>query len=286
MAKSKLNFFDYIKAAFHQKVNITGLGHIPVNKILLGGAAILGIGSPGIWFLALAVETAYLWFMASNENYHKVVQAEQMDVKKDLWAEKQKRLLRGLDARSRERYDLLVHSCSGILNIADSDPLDSEEDMRISGLNRLLWMFLKLLDSLIRISSIVKRTSKKKLEATLQEVSEKIAKEPENSALRRSYQGTIDIQKRRLENYLKAEQSKKVIESELERIEMQVTLLTEEASVSSDPELLSVRLDGVMDSLTGTNQWMSEQSAIFGFIEEDSMPDELISKPNKPELFE
>ncbi|MCP4153168.1 MAG: hypothetical protein GY757_35890, partial [bacterium] len=179
-----------------------------------------------------------------------------------------------------------VHSCSGILNIADSDPLDSEEDMRISGLNRLLWMFLKLLDSLIRISSIVKRTSKEKLEAALQDVSKKIAKEPETSALRRSLQGTFDIQERRLENFLKAEQSQKVIESELKRIEMQVTLLTEEASVSSDPELLSVRLDGVMDSLTGTNQWMSEQSAIFGFIEEDSMPDELISKPNKPELFE
>ena len=48
-------------------------------------------------------------------------------------------------------------------------------------------------------------------------------------------QGTLDIQKRRLDNILQAESSLKVIEAELDRIEKHVALLQEESQVSSDP---------------------------------------------------
>ncbi len=284
-----MKFFDYVKAAFNQKADIAGLGPMPVNKMLLFAAAVLGIVNPGFWFLGIAGEILYLSMMASNKNYQKVVQGSRMGEQKEMWGEKQEHILKGLDAPSQLRYNILVENCSRILKITGSDTTDlgsETKDLRISGLNRLIWMFLKLLSSRLSINAIIARTKAKELEKEIREISEKMAAEPESSPLRRSLEGTLDIQERRMENLRKAKESIKVIEAELDRIEMQVTLLKEEASVNSDPELVSVRLDGVMDSLSGTNQWMSEQNEIFGFLEESSMPDELIYKPERKKLGE
>jgi hypothetical protein len=153
------------------------------------------------------------------------------------------------------------------------------KDLRVSGLNKLLWMFTKLLSSRLRIEAIISRTSTKELETEIESISRKMATQPETSPLRRSLQGTLDIQKRRLENLLRASESLEVVKAELDRIEKQVALLKEEASVSSDPEMVSIRLDGVMDSLSGTSQWMSEQDQLFGSLEESAVPDQLLIKP-------
>ena len=262
MATTELNFFDYVKAAFHQKGHIPGMGLMPVNKMMFTAALVLGIWNPGFWFLGIAGEVLYLWLMASNPNYQKVVQATRISQQKAVSGEKQFQLLQRLDASSRERYQRLAGNCYSILKITSGDSPDPEtmqKDLRVSGLNKLLWMFTKLLSSHLRIEGIISRTSAKELEQEIQEISQKIEKQPETSTLRRSLQGTLDIQKRRLDNLLKARESLEVVDAELDRIEKQVALLKEEAAVSSDPELVSVRLDGVMDSLSGTSQWMSEQ---------------------------
>lgn len=282
MATTDLNFFDYVKAAFHQKGHIAGLGLMPVNKMMLTAAVVLGIWNPGFWFLGIAGEALYLWLMASNKNYQKVVQGTRISQQKVVWGEKQFQLLQSLDGPSRERYQRLAENCASILRITGGDLRDPEainKDLRIAGLNKLLWMFSKLLSSRLRIEAIISRTSTEELEAEIQQVSKKMAAQPETSPLRRSLQGTLDIQKRRLDNLLRAIESLEVVKAELDRIEKQVALLKEEASVSSDPELVSIRLDGVMDSLSGTSQWMSEQDELFGSMEESSMPDQLLYKP-------
>jgi len=91
----------------------------------------------------------------------------------------------------------------------------------------------------------------------------------------------LEIQQRRLENLVKAEESLRVIDAELDRIDKQVILLHEEASVSSDPDLLSVRLDGVMKSLQGTTEWMVQHNELFGSLEEQSIPKNLIEQATR-----
>lgn len=289
MATTDLNFFDYVKAAFNQKAHIAGMGKMPVNKMLLTAAVVLGIWNPGFWFLAVAGEALYLWLMASNKNYQKIVQATRLSERKVVWGEKQVQLLQSLDGPSRERYQRLVNNCSSILKITGGDMPDPEamnKDLRVSGLNKLIWMFIKLLSSRLRIEAIISRTATEDLETEIEGISRKMATQPESSPLRRSLQGTLDIQKRRLDNLLRATESLEVVKAELDRIEMQVALLKEEASVSSDPELVSVRLDGVMDSLSGTSQWMSEQDQLFGSLEESSVPDQLLFKPGREKQAE
>ncbi|MCP4217853.1 MAG: hypothetical protein GY765_24640 [bacterium] len=286
LVPKKPTFFGYLKAAFNNKVPITGVGGVPINKMLVGTAVLLGAWNPPFWLLGLVGESIYLGLMAHNKNFRGLIRGEQLLKLREAWEEKQARILKTFDSASHERYDRLVDSCASILDLPSSAPRDPLKDLRLTGLNKLIWMFLKLLGSRIRITGILTETSKDELQKDITVISEKIDMERDNSRLFRSLKSTKDIGERRLENFVKAEKNLKVVEAELERIEKQVSLLKEEASISSNPGTLSVRLDNVMDSLSDTNRWMSEQTELFGFLEETSIPDEFIHKALKPKADE
>jgi len=63
MARPVLSFFDYIVEAFNASPNIKGLGPIPINKMAVAGAFILGFANPGFWFAGAALEMGYLYFL-------------------------------------------------------------------------------------------------------------------------------------------------------------------------------------------------------------------------------
>jgi hypothetical protein len=194
MATMDLNFFDYVKAAFNQKAKIAGMGLMPLNKMVLTAAVVLGFWNPGFWFLAVAGEALYLWLMASNGNYQKIVQATRLSQQKVVQGEKQIQILLSLDGPSRERYQRLVENCSSILKITGGNLPDPEmlnKDLRVSGLNKLLWMFIKLLSSRLRIEAIISRTSTRELEEEIEGITRKMSAQPESSPLRRSLQGWI-----------------------------------------------------------------------------------------------
>ena len=196
------------------------------------------------------------------------------------WQARQENLFENLDLESQSRYLNLVENCRNILkNTQALNPGTALEDLRSGGLSQMAWMFLKLLYSKIRTRTIVDRVKAPDLEAEIKRIEEQLAREAEGSAMHRSLMGTLEIQRKRLENLSKAKDSLKVIEAELNRIEHQVRLLNEEASMASDPESLTIRLDGVVQSLDGTNRWMSEHGELFGGLEEAAMPQDLLEMP-------
>jgi len=282
MNKDTLGYLDYVKAAFHWKVKLGVLGHLPLNKLILAGFAILGFANPGFWFIGIAYGMAYLLFLSGSDRFQKLVQGTRMQKSQVKMAEKQSQILASLEKSSQERYRRLAQACQGILQMSknNSNPLGLESISAVD-LNQLLWIFLRLLSSRQRIHQIISQTARKDLELEIKTLTDKMAQENENSAVHRSLKGTLEIQNRRLENRIKAEESLKVTDSELERIEKQVTLITEETSVSSDPEVLSVRLDGVMQSLQSTTQWMSEHGEFFGSLEDNTAPANMLPVSEK-----
>ncbi|HEX3048717.1 MAG TPA: hypothetical protein VHY08_28475 [Bacillota bacterium] len=250
-----------------------------MNKLILAGFAILGFGHPGFWFLGLAYEVGYLLFMSGSERFQKLVQGVELQETQADAAKRQAEVLAALDKPSQERYRRFTQSCNELLQITKSNPgTIGIEGIRAGDLNQLLGIFLRLLNSRQKISRILSQTTREALEQEIKNLSAKLAKEPEGSPVFRSLKGNLDIQNRRLENRLRAEESLKVAENELDRIESQVTLITEETTVSSDPEVLSVRLDGVIQSLQGTTQWMSEHGEFFGSLETDSVPADVLTQ--------
>jgi len=282
MPKPQLSYFDYVKAAFNWRVLVPGLGNLPLNKWLLVGLGIIGFGNPGFWFLGAAAEFGYLFYLSTNPRFQRIVELTGQEVKQEEWGERIARLTAGLDKASMQRYRRLIDNCQAIVrNSGQLAAGQAADDLRAGGVNQLAWMFLKLLHSRLRINQILEQTSRQEIEKEVKEITARLTKEQESSAIYRSIQGTLEIQQRRLENLVKAEESLRVIDAELDRIDKQVILLHEEASVSSDPDLLSVRLDGVMKSLQGTTEWMVQHNELFGSLEEQSIPKNLIEQATR-----
>lgn len=280
MAKSELGFFDYVKAAFSWRYRVPGMGHLPLNVLALVGFGILGLGHPAFWLLGLAFEAGYLALMSGDARFQRLVQGRKLMAERAVWQAKQSNLMDNLDPQSQTRYRSLADTCQQILRSTQALSAGSAmDDLRTGSLSQMAWMFLKLLYTKIRTKSITEKVSPPELESEIKRLTEQLAGEPEGSAMHRSLLGTLEIQKKRLDNLNRARESLKVIEAELSRIEHQVRLLNEEASMASDPESLTVRLDGVMQSLDGTNKWMSEHGELFGGLEEATMPQNLLDMP-------
>ena len=86
--------------------------------------------------------------------------------------------------------------------------------------------------------------------------------------LRRSLAGQLEILKQRLLQRTDAERKLAYIDAELERIQQQVELIREQAALSTDPELLSQRIDEITATLGTTGQWIRDQQKVYGAMED------------------
>ncbi len=268
-----LTYGDYLKAAFGLKVPIKGLGALPLNKLMLAGFAILGLGHPGFWLLGLALETAYLMVLSGGDRFQQWVSRGRREDTRTDWAEREQRLLAGLDRESQERFLRLGERCRQLMRMTEgSTGLTGLEAFKASGLDQLSAIFLNLLASRLRTGEMLRKTSPEGLASEIEELRRQLAATDESSPVHRSLKGTLEIQLRRQENLQKAREALGVTEAELDRIEKQVALLSEETALSATPEILSVRLDGVMETLRGTTQWMAEHGDFFGAVESEPPP--------------
>ncbi len=276
MAKAAHSFGTYLRNAFFRKAPVPGLGAMPLNQMVLGLLAVLGLASPGFWFLGIAAEIGYLTLMAGNPRFQHLVDAETRVGDQRGWYDKVERAVASLGADSRQRYTRLLSQCRRILGISasyDEVSLGTLKDLRGRSLNQMLWIFLRLLRSREVIAENLENLDRGELEVKIAELEGELEKaEGKPSALVRSLGGSLDIIRKRLENLDRAQESLQVIDAELQRIEGQAELLREEAAVSGNPELLSSRLDAVTSTMDETSRWMDAQSDLFstlGPVEEE-----------------
>ena len=274
MAAGGFNYFDYLKAAFYCKVDVLLLGHLALNKMVLAVFAVLGIANPGFWFLGAAAELIYLMGVGGNPRFQKVIDGERLLAAQEGWEGKVETAVERLSPPGRERYRKLLAKCRLILGMGDTlagDSLGNVRDMRAQSLNQLLWIFLRLVGSREVIADNVKTLDRKDLSADIERLGQRLAAvgSDADGALARSLQGTLAIQKKRLENLDRAKSSLDVIDAELERIEQQVELIREESAVSSSPQFLSARLDAVTSTMDDTSRWMDKHADFFGSLTAD-----------------
>lgn len=269
---SQYSFGDYLQQAFGWKWRVPLLGKMPLNAIGIGAFAVAGIANPGFWLLGVALEVAYVIGLASSDRFQKLVQAQRQYAQKETYEQKMAKAFNRLSPPSKGRYQRLYEACGRTLGITEAlqeDDLASMRDLRSGGLTQLLAIFLRLLTSRELIGETLSRIDRVKVEEEARQVEERLAKEPPESPLRRALQGTLDIQKKRLENFLRAEQSKVLIDAELERIEQHVVLIGEEAATTGNAEDFTSRLDSVTSALSETNRWLEQNAALFGGLDSD-----------------
>ena len=141
-----------------------------------------------------------------------------------------------------------------------AEPPDGLEQQAES-LGRLSWMFLRLLLARRTIGQVMggaqndaelqRRSPRWSGSSTQPGLSEELA---------RSLSGQLEILRQRLQQRTDGDRKLAYIEAELERIQQQVELIREQAAMSTDPELLSRRIDDITATL-GSDRPVDSRSA-------------------------
>jgi hypothetical protein len=265
-------FVDYLRAAFNARP--FGM-FVPPNWVGLGAFALLGLANPGFWVLGLGLELGYLAVLATNPRFQRTVHASRLSSSDGDWQQKISALITRLDPSDRRLYETLLTRCRAILDQqlhggAIPHGLDSQSD----GLGRLLWMYLRLLVARQAIRRVLADAERgESLSGRLKALDAQIAQSELSDDLRRSLNSQADILRQRLAQQTEARQKLAFLDAELTRIQEQAELIREQAALSTDPEILSQRIDEIAATLGGTSQWIRDQQKVYGAMED------LLSEP-------
>lgn len=267
----KPRFWDYVKAAFSARP--IGM-FVPPNWVGLGLVGLLGLVNPGFWLLGTGLELGYLYTLSTNRRFQRVLNAEWLNQSRSQWEERVNTLLGGLDLEERRRYRALEARCQEILELqmrGGSPPpgLDAQGE----SLGRLTWLYLRLLLAKNSIARLIREAETENhqgqgIENKIKEVQAKLFDDKLGAELRKSLAAQLEILQQRGQKRLETREKLVYLDAELMRIQEQVELIREQAVLPADPQAVSGKIDQTIATLGGTTQWVQEQRAMFGNIED------------------
>jgi len=273
--RKKAGWWRYIKEAFLYKWNL----------LFLGGAAAAALLSPSpdvVLPLVAAGEVAFLAGLTSLPRYQAAIDAKANAEGRGLSVgnaapaeDKQKKLgavLGSLEAERRNRFLRVRARCVEMQRIANAvrgdtrDESGASSELRTPALDRLLWVFLRLLLSQQALARFLQAANGPAIKTQLEELTakQKKAEEKGDERIIRSITDSVATAQLRLDNYEKAKSNAEFVAVELDRIETKIQALTEMAISHQDPNELSIQVDAVADGMSQTEATIRELQAITG----------------------
>jgi hypothetical protein len=254
----------YIKSAFLVSVDVPALGRVPVNILLASGFVILGFAQPAFWFLGAAAEATIVTALAFNPRFQKYVEAQHLQLAKDDAGSKRQALIQLLSPESRRRVSNLAAKCNSVLEVYRSQQAeDYIVDSNRDALDSLQWVYLKLLVAQYHLVSPTNNETEQSLDAKIRSLEADLndTNKDETESLRQSESATLAILKKRLVNIRRKAQSLEEIDSDLTRIEAQVDLILENATMQGKPQTISTDIELASD-LLGAGVFGDNETAI------------------------
>jgi hypothetical protein len=185
-------------------------------------------------------------------------------------------MLGGLPADARRRFQQLHGRCLEMRGIAAGvrgaagDAGGSAEEIRTPGLDRLLWLFLRLLSSKAALDRFLQTMNEQEISARLADVRKSLAAAQAGGDDRvvKSLQDSVAMGELRLDNYLRAKKNAEFVTLELDRIEGKIQALAEMAVNRQDPDFLSSQVDSAADSMRQTEKAVSELQHLTGLADQ------------------
>jgi hypothetical protein len=236
--------FKYLKAAFWVRPQIQGLGAIPINAIAVVCFAILGFGNIGFWLLGFGLEAAFLFGLGLNTRFQQVIDAQEQYRTADSAEDKRRQLIDRLDPSSQKRLQEIQTKCNRILGLyrdaqADQFVIDNSAD----ALQKLQWVYLKLLIAKHNIQANDLQTSADQLKGEIDECKKDLQQPDISDALKESKTATLNILNKRLDNLQKKDQYLEELDSDLTRVEAQVDLALENTTLQGRPAAISTNVE-------------------------------------------
>jgi hypothetical protein len=270
---------DYLKEAFFFRWNML---------FLLGGLAGAALAPMSTVLLPLvaAGELTYLAGLVSIPRFRAAVDAKIHARGKgkasDAPAAPQPSLvtmLSGLPADARRRFERLHARCVEMRAIAAgvrgaAGHTSSAEEIRTPGLDRLLWLFLRLLMSKTALDRFLGTMNNEELTARLAQLRKDFtaAQSAGDERIVKSLQDSVAMAELRLDNAERARKNAQFVSIELDRIEGKIQALAEMAVNRQDPDFLSTQVDSAAESMRQTEKAVSELQHLTGLADELQEP--------------
>lgn len=277
-----------LKRAFTWHWHLLGLG-AGVGAAVLSGAPMVLLP-----FIA-AAELGYLGFLGLNPRFQNVLKG-QSKTPPPLPADPRLRfrqLMDFLNPAEAERFESLRQRCMELVNLRRSmsakEGALGVEDLRGESLDRMLWLFLKLLHQRTGLEKFLGATRREHIEAELRSAEEQLATARERdkaaglpeSRLATSIRDRVATIRERLENHKQAQESLELVGAEIDKTEQQITHLCEVGMTTSDTAGLSAQIDTISQSLQSSEKIFSQAS--FSQIYDDEPAPPLLSGTTLPQ---
>ncbi len=192
-------------------------------------------------------------------------------------------IVTNLPQKARRRFGQLHSRCLEMRSIAHGvrgrtgSAGATGEEIRTPALDRLLWVFLRLLLSQNALNRFLETTSEEGIRAQLDELRKNLAAAQADDSgpderIIRSLQDSVAVNEMRLDNYRKATKNAEFVAIELDRIEGKIQVLTEMSVNRQDPDFLSSQVDSVAESMRQTEKAISELQHITGLTDQLEEP--------------
>jgi hypothetical protein len=240
----------------------------------LGGMGFAAIsGHPDVAIpLVLAGETAYLGFLGTHPRFQKFVDAQDhKTARAQADALAVERLKNGLPPALLRRFESLRDRCLALRQIAEqlrepagADSLRSLDELQLSDLDRLLWIYLRMLYTQHMLEQFFEKTSADQIKAEIRRLEDrikKLEKDPDSAnraRIRQSLEANLETCRSRLANLDKARENHELLQAEIENLETKIQSITELAINRSDAEAITGQVEQITEGLIRTEQTIND----------------------------
>jgi hypothetical protein len=252
---------NYTKEAFRNSWNqiflVAALALIAIVALAGGGGAVSVVA-----VLAAVCEAAYLGVVPRQERFRRAVRAKKLGEQRR-GKESQKEIYRRLSRRSQRRYARLheledaIEANYETLSGASQELLQSH----IRKLDGLLEAHLNLLHRRARYREYADAATESEVRRSIEAVREKL--EEASPRMREVKERRLRVLKQRLRRFREDDESRDLIEAQLQTIEDTVRYLHEQSWTLQDPEQVTRRLDGLLDEVEASPRSVEEVEAVF-----------------------
>ena len=267
------------------------------NLLLFTGATGFAAlsGRPDIAIpLVMAAEAAYLGLLGTHPKFQSYVDAQSAKANREISSQQNLEILnkiqRSLPREHYNRYVALRGRCQRLGQIASDlktptefDPNLKLESMQSKGLDRLLWVYLRLLFSQHTLERFFETVSEERIKSDLERIDSQLASldsdddSSHSAKIRRTLEDNKSTLVERLENYEQAKGNYQFVMLELERVENKIKSLAEISVNRQDPEFISGQIDAVANSMKETERTMNDLKFVTGLGDVDEQVPDLMN---------
>jgi len=258
-SRPRKGFLSYAAAAFLWHWNLLAFG--------AGCTLAFLSGRPDVVLPLLgAAEIGYLGLLSTHPRFRKAIDAR--DIRRETPIEQAHVMEEIRDALKPEawaRFERLRDRCLRLDHLArqfrgpDAMGSNAASEIQTSSLERLLWMFLKLLYSLDALNAFLSGTHRSDLAQQVASAEKELDAAKANQRVDKflkSYDDKLQTLRQRLSNYDRAAENREFLAVELDRIEQKVNAISEMAISSRDAADFTSQVDGISEGIAATEEAM------------------------------